>query len=175
MNRREGTMAKKTVIRRSADDGGQQHRQRQRSPENTHSELEQRLEFEMLLGETSSRYINLPADQTDGEIEDTQRRICKFLNLDRSSLGQVSEREPGALLLTHMHQPPGGPPISQQLNLRKPSARRGYWRPGSPRRFSTGIRTFLTEWLPNPSLCLRLEAESGTLSKMASLYFPNAW
>ncbi len=175
MNRREGIMAKKTVIRRSADGGGQQHRQRQRSPEKTHGELEQRLEFEMLLGQTSSCYINLPADPTDGEIEDTQRRICKFLNLDRSSLGQVSEREPGALLLTHMHQPPGGPPISQQLNLRKPSARRGYWRPGSPGRFSTGIRTFLTEWLPNPSLCLRLEAESAILCRMASLYFPNAW
>jgi len=57
--------------------------------------LEERLRFETLLAETSSRFINLPADQIDGEIEGAQGRICEFLNLDRSSLGQVHEREPG--------------------------------------------------------------------------------
>ena len=63
--------------------------QMQESIETMHSELEERLRFETLLAETSSRFINVPADQVDKEIEGAQRRICEFLNLDRSSLGQV--------------------------------------------------------------------------------------
>ena len=59
-------------------------------------ELEERLRFETLLTDISARFVNLPADQIDGEIEDAQRRICEFLNLDRSSLGlrSVQERAP---------------------------------------------------------------------------------
>jgi formate hydrogenlyase transcriptional activator len=78
--------------------------------------LEGRLRFERLLAEISARFVNLPADQIDGEIEDAQHRICELLDLDRSSLFQVPEGEPGTLLLTHMHQPPGGPPIPERLN-----------------------------------------------------------
>jgi len=80
---------------------------------------EERLRFETLLAETSSRFVNVPSDQIDGEIKDTQRRICELLNLDRSSLGQVPEREPGALLLTHIHQPPGSPPLPERPNARE--------------------------------------------------------
>jgi PAS domain S-box-containing protein len=80
--------------------------------------LEDRLLFETLLAEISARFVNLPADQIDGEIEGTQRRICEFLDLDRSSLWQVPEREPGTLLLTHIHQPQGGPPIPERLNAK---------------------------------------------------------
>ncbi len=38
------------------------------SIETSYTELEERLRFETLLSETSSRFINLPADQIDGEI-----------------------------------------------------------------------------------------------------------
>ena len=55
----------------------------------TEQVLEERLRFETLLAETSARFVNLPADQIDSEIEGAQRRICEFLTLDRSSLGQV--------------------------------------------------------------------------------------
>ena len=55
----------------------------------TEQVLEERLKFETLLAELSARFVNLPADQIDGEIEDAQRRICEFLNFDRSFLGQV--------------------------------------------------------------------------------------
>ena len=60
----------------------------------------------------------MPASRIDGEIEGAQRRICEFLNLDRSSLGQVHEREPGVLLLTHIHQPQGSQPFHQPSNAR---------------------------------------------------------
>ncbi len=80
--------------------------------------LEERLRFETLLAEISSRFVNVPADQIDGEIEGAQRRICQFLNLDRSSLGQVTEGEPGVLPLTHIQQPQGGPPLPERPNAR---------------------------------------------------------
>jgi formate hydrogenlyase transcriptional activator len=89
------------------------------SIETLRTDLEERLRFETLLAETSARFVNVPSDQIDGEIKDTQRRICELLNLDRSSLGQVPEREPGALLLTHIHQPPGGPPLPERPNARE--------------------------------------------------------
>lgn len=84
----------------------------------TEQVLEERLKFETLLTEISAHFVNLPADQIDGEIEGAQSLICEFLNLDRSSLGQVHEREPGALLLTHIHQPQGGPQFHQRSNAR---------------------------------------------------------
>lgn len=44
-----------------------------------HSELEEGLRFETLLTETSSRFVNVPADQVDGEIVSAQRRMCELL------------------------------------------------------------------------------------------------
>src|SRR5512136_357386 len=64
--------------------------------------LEERLRFETLLAEISRRFVNLPADQVDGEIEGAQRRICELLDLDRSVLWQVMEQEPGTAVLTHI-------------------------------------------------------------------------
>jgi len=58
----------------------------QESIETLRTELEERLRFEMLLAETSARFVNVPSDQIDGEIEGAQRRICDLLDLDRSTL-----------------------------------------------------------------------------------------
>ena len=57
--------------------------------------LEERLRFEALLAELSAHFVNLPSDQIGSEIEDAQRRICELLDLDRSTLWQVCEGEPG--------------------------------------------------------------------------------
>jgi radical SAM protein with 4Fe4S-binding SPASM domain len=75
----------------------------QESIETMRTELEQRLRFETLLAELSARFVNLPAARIDGEIEGAQRRICELLDIDRSTLWQVCEGEPGTLLLTHFH------------------------------------------------------------------------
>jgi len=79
--------------------------------------LEERLRFETLLAEISARFVNLPADRIDGEIKDVQRLICEFLNLDRSSLWQVPEREPGVMLLTHIYQIQGATPAPKRPKL----------------------------------------------------------
>ena len=80
--------------------------------------LKGRVRFEMLLAEISARFVNLPADQVDGEIEDTQRRICELLDLDRSSLWQVLEKEPGTLLLTHLYRPKESLPPPERMDAR---------------------------------------------------------
>lgn len=90
----------------------------QESIEALYDKLEERIRFEALLAETSSHFVNLPADKIDSEIKETQRRFCEFLNLDRSSLGQIPEREPGALILTHIHHPQGTTPAPERLDAR---------------------------------------------------------
>jgi hypothetical protein len=78
--------------------------------------LEERLKVEVLLTEISAHFVNLPADQIDSEIEEAQRRICEFIDIDRSSLWQVLDRAPGTLLLTHLHQPPGSLSPPERMN-----------------------------------------------------------
>lgn len=63
-----------------------------------HADLNKHLRFETLLAEISTLFINLPAEEIDSEIEAAQSRICEFLDLDRSTLSQVLEKEPGTLL-----------------------------------------------------------------------------
>ncbi len=65
-------------------------------------EQEEQLKFESFLSELSVRFINLPAQQVDGAIEDAQRLFCEALGLERSTLYQYFEASPGALLLTHL-------------------------------------------------------------------------
>jgi formate hydrogenlyase transcriptional activator len=81
-----------------------------------YAKLEERVRFETLLAETSSVFINLSTEQIDGKIKETQCRICEFLNLDRSSLGQILEQEHGAMVLTHIHHPQGATPAPERAN-----------------------------------------------------------
>ncbi len=75
-----------------------------------HTKRDKQLRFETLLIDISTLFISLPADQIDNKIEDAQQRICKFLDLDRSTLWQVYEQEAVMLLLTHTYQPAGSFP-----------------------------------------------------------------
>jgi PAS domain S-box-containing protein len=74
------------------------------------------LPFERLLAEISTFFINLPADRIGNEIVAAQKRICELLDLDRAALLLTAQEEPGILLLTHVHQPPGSPPPPDRLN-----------------------------------------------------------
>jgi len=79
-------------------------------------ELEERLRFETLLTDISARFVNLPADQIDNEIEEAQRDVCECLGLDLSSLWQWSGESPGLVTLTHLYRPLGGPPIPEPMD-----------------------------------------------------------
>ena len=64
-----------------------------------HEELDGLLPFERLLAEISTLFISLPAEQIDREIVAAQKRICEFLDLDRSALLLTDQDDPGMLLL----------------------------------------------------------------------------
>ena len=84
-----------------------------------HVEFDKPLRFERLLAEISTFFINLPVDRIDSEIGAAQRRVCEFLNLDRSSLFQVPEGEHETLLLTHVYQPPGSRVPPERMSLKE--------------------------------------------------------
>ena len=74
--------------------------------EHTHRSAEHagnRLEFETLISDLSSRFINLPADEVDSEIEDAQRRVCEVLGVDLSALWEGTAAADDSLTLTLTH------------------------------------------------------------------------
>ncbi len=81
-----------------------------------HEGLEELSPFERLLTEISTLFINLPADRIDQEIDSAQRRICKLLDIDRSTLWVTSDGDPGTLELAHLYQPPGFPLPPAHMN-----------------------------------------------------------
>jgi PAS domain S-box-containing protein len=82
-------------------------------------QLVEQLRFQKILAEISGRFINLPVDRIDSEIEDAQHRICEHLGLDRSTLWQACEGEPGLMLLTNWRFPPGSPPPTEPMHANK--------------------------------------------------------
>jgi PAS domain S-box-containing protein len=72
-----------------------------------------------LLADLSARFVNLPADQLDSAIEDAQRQVCDYLDLDASLLWQVTPDHPGSMILTHRHFPPDLPPLPKVWNRKE--------------------------------------------------------
>ena len=54
---------------------------------NIQAELEDRLRFETVLAELSARFVKLPPERVDQEIEDALRRLVAALQVDRTALG----------------------------------------------------------------------------------------
>jgi formate hydrogenlyase transcriptional activator len=68
---------------------------------NPNAELEERLRFETLIADLSSKFVNVPAGEVDREIMDAEQRICECLDLDISAVWQWSAGSPGFFTLTH--------------------------------------------------------------------------
>ena len=66
--------------------------------------LNDRLAFETLLSELSATFINLPADEIDGEIERWLARIGELLGIDRGTVVQFVGRK---IAVTHSWAAPG--------------------------------------------------------------------
>ncbi len=64
-------------------------------------ELGDGFEFEALIADLSTRFINLPPDEMDREIEDALRRVCEPLRIDLAVLWQWSDAAPGVISPTH--------------------------------------------------------------------------
>ena len=72
--------------------------------------LEERLRFERLIADLSSKFVNLPAAEVDREIEDAQRRECELLDMELCVLWQWTHDTPRFITITHLYRPLGGPP-----------------------------------------------------------------
>ena len=73
---------------------------------NFQTELEDRLRFETLLAKLSARFVNLPPDRVDQEIEDALRCLVEALQADQSGLGRLTEGG-GDFVVTHAFAVPG--------------------------------------------------------------------
>jgi PAS domain S-box-containing protein len=62
-----------------------------------------RLEFETLIADLSSRFINVPSGEVNRGIEDTQRRVCEALGVDLSALWEGTDAVRDPLTLTHFY------------------------------------------------------------------------
>ena len=75
---------------------------------------EGRLEFETLIADLSSRFINLPPSEVDREIENALSRVCQLLGIDYAVLWQWSAAAPDIIAPTHVYwglegRAPAGP------------------------------------------------------------------
>jgi formate hydrogenlyase transcriptional activator len=82
-------------------------------------EHQDRLRFETMLADLSSRFVNLQPAALDDEIEDAQRRVCECLGLDMAVLWLWSVENPDDLRLTHLHRPLGGPPVPDTMDAQE--------------------------------------------------------
>lgn len=78
--------------------------------------LKEQLTFETLLSEISTGFINLPAEQIDGAIQDAQARFCEVLDLDFAALWQVSDENPDFIYLTHFYRRLEGPRLPDRMD-----------------------------------------------------------
>ena len=66
------------------------------------------LEFETLISDLSSKFINLPAGEVDGAIENALHRVCELLGIDLAVLWQWSTTAPDVIAPTHAYPALGG-------------------------------------------------------------------
>jgi two-component system, NarL family, sensor histidine kinase UhpB len=72
-------------------------------PESSSAEpLESRLEFETLIADLSSKFVNLPPGEVDHEIDEALRRVCELLDIDLAVLWQWSAETPDVIAPTHV-------------------------------------------------------------------------
>ena len=61
------------------------------------------LEFERLIADLSSRFINRAPGDVDAEIKDALRRVCEPLGIDLAVLWQWTSVNPAVISATHFY------------------------------------------------------------------------
>ena len=83
-----------------------------------YGDLGSRLEFETLISDLSSRFIDVPAGEVDREITDALRRVCESLGIDFEVLWQWSGGASNIIVPTHLYHGLGSlqplEPLSQE-------------------------------------------------------------
>ncbi len=79
------------------------------------NEVAEQLRFEILLADLSARFVNVPAEQLDDQIEEAQRHVCECLHVDLASLFQWSVEDP-SFTRTHFWRLLKGPPLPMKID-----------------------------------------------------------
>ena len=88
----------------------------QESVETLQTELEERLRFEELLSNISSRFVNIPPDRVDSEINRALKEVLEFFNVDRCALIRVLPGK-GTWQITHLAVLKGLPQVPVGVEL----------------------------------------------------------
>ena len=80
--------------------------------------MRKQLQFETLVSEISTGFINLTGEQIDAAIQDNLRRVCHALDLDFAALWQVSHENPELVYLTHFFRRLKGPELPDQMDAK---------------------------------------------------------
>ncbi len=80
---------------------------------------EQQLRFDMLLTDISTRFVNVPADEIDHEIERALESICKSLSIEHSSIHQMKADDPSTFVMTHIFRDPALPQPPKNMNAKQ--------------------------------------------------------
>jgi PAS domain S-box-containing protein len=78
--------------------------------------FQERLRFEKLLADLSSRFVNLLPADVDSAIEEALRRVCESIGIDFAVLWQWSNEDPGVIRPTHFYPSEEGLQASEPLN-----------------------------------------------------------
>jgi two-component system, LuxR family, sensor kinase FixL len=78
--------------------------------------LEERLQFERLLSNFSARFVNIPPDRVDSEIESTLKMILDFFQVDRCALLQTLP-DKTSWKITHVAATEDVPPVPVGVDL----------------------------------------------------------
>jgi len=78
--------------------------------------LQQRLRFEQLLSDLSARFMNIPPDRVDSEIEYGLKQILEFFQVDRAALVRTLPGK-SAYQITHVAYGEGIPPVPAGAEL----------------------------------------------------------
>ena len=81
-----------------------------------HGDIQDRLAFEEVLADLSSRFVNLLPSEVDHEIEDALRRVCELVGIDFAVLWQWSTDDPGVITPTHVYPAQEGLQPAQPLH-----------------------------------------------------------
>jgi formate hydrogenlyase transcriptional activator len=90
--------------------------QTSQAPASESEAVDDRLQFESLVADVSARFVNLPGDQVDAEIETAQRQIVEALGLDRSTLFELLP-DGSTIVFTHYWARPGFPELPKRVDL----------------------------------------------------------
>jgi len=81
-----------------------------------HGDIQDRLAFEAMLADLSSKFVNLPPAKVDHEIEAALRRVCELVGIDLAVLWQWSTDDPGVITPTHFYPAQEGPQPAEPLH-----------------------------------------------------------